>query len=67
MKALIILVLGIAVFACGSLFALQGADLVHWPLQSAMLGNRDWIERGVVVMLIGVALILTARRIRQNP
>ena len=65
MKAAIILVLGLLIFAAGALFALQGAGVVNWPQQSTMIGHRDWVEYGIVVALIGAALILTARRIRR--
>jgi len=64
MKSAIITVIGVIVLAAGLLFALQGADVVHWPAESFMLGKRDWIERGIVVILMGLALILTGRRIR---
>ncbi len=66
MKSLIVLILGLIVLAAGLLFTLQGAGVVHWPADSFMLDKTDWIERGIVVMLIGLALVLTARRIRQN-
>ena len=65
MKAAAILMLGILILAAGVPFTLQGAGLVHWPRESFMLDNRDWVERGIVVALIGLALILTAWRIRQ--
>jgi hypothetical protein len=65
MKATLILLLGIVVLAFGTLFTLQGAGVVHWPPQSFMLDQRDWIERGLVVALAGLALILTAWRIRK--
>jgi hypothetical protein len=65
MKAATILMLGILVLAAGVLFTLQGSGVVHWPRESFMLDNRDWVERGIVVALIGLALILTAWRIRQ--
>jgi hypothetical protein len=64
-KPAIILLLGIAVLAFGLLFTLQGAGVVHWPRESFMLDQRDWVERGIVVMLIGAALMLTAWRIRR--
>ena len=66
MKPKVILILGVIVLAAGVLFTLQGAGLVMWPRESFMLGNRDWIERGLVVVLIGVALMLTAWRIRSG-
>ena len=56
---------GIVVLAFGTLFTLQGAGVVHWPPESFMINQRDWIERGMVVILIGVALILTAWRTRK--
>ena len=65
MKATLILLLGIVVLGFGALFTLQGAGVVHWPPQSFMLDQRDWIERGLVVALAGLALILTAWRIRK--
>jgi hypothetical protein len=65
MKASLILLAGIVVLGFGTLFTLQGADIVQWPPQSMMINQRDWIERGVVVVLIGLALILTAWRIRK--
>jgi hypothetical protein len=65
MKAAIILLAGLVIFAFGSLFVLQGAGVVHWPPESFMINQREWIERGLVVALIGVALMLTAWRIRR--
>ena len=52
-------ILGLLVFAGGLArpFALQGAGVVHWPRESFMLGNRDWVEYGIVIALIGVALM----------
>ncbi len=66
MKSLIILILGAIVTAAGLLFTLQGASVVRWPASSFMLGDRDWTEYGIVIMLMGIALLLTARRIRQH-
>ncbi len=66
MKPAVIMVLGILVFAAGTLFALQGAGVVNWPQESTMIGHRDWVEYGIVIALIGIALILTARRIRRS-
>ena len=65
MKSNIILALGVIVLAFGLLFTLQGAGVVHWPPESFMINQPDWTERGIVVVLIGIALILTARRIRK--
>lgn len=66
MKAALVLLAGIVILAFGTLFTLQGAGIVHWPPESFMINQRDWIERGVVVILIGLALILASWRIRKN-
>ena len=67
MKSTIIFVIGVFVLAEGILFALQGSGLVAWPRQSFMINDHTWIERGIVVALIGAALILTAWRIQKKP
>ncbi|HWC62217.1 MAG TPA: hypothetical protein VG501_01250 [Rhizomicrobium sp.] len=64
MKPAVVLVLGLVVLAFGTLFMLQGAGVVHWPRESFMIDNRIWIERGLVVVLIGLALVATSWRIR---
>ncbi len=64
-KATLLVGAGVAAMGFGTLFALQGAGIVHWPPQSTMLDQRDWIERGIVVVLAGLAMILTAWRIRK--
>jgi hypothetical protein len=67
MKSTIIFIVGVFVLAEGILFALQGSGLVAWPRSSFMINDHDWIERGIVVALIGAALILTAWRIQKKP
>jgi hypothetical protein len=56
-------VFGLVLIVFGVLFALQGADIVHWPLESTMLGRSVWIGRGLMVAALGVATIFAARRI----
>jgi hypothetical protein len=65
MKPAAILAAGVIVLAFGILFMLQGAGVVAWPRESFMINDRIWIERGLVVVLIGVGLMLTAWRIRR--
>jgi hypothetical protein len=66
MKAAAIFLAGLVVLAFGTLFTLQGAGVVHWPPESFMINQREWTERGLVVALIGLALILTAWRINRK-
>jgi hypothetical protein len=59
-----LMVLGAVLILFGLFFALQGADIIHWPLESTMLGRGVWIRNGLGLAAIGVVLILGARRIR---
>ena len=63
MKVAVTFMLGAMVLAFGTLFTLQGAGVVRWPPESFMINQHDWTERGIVVALIGLGLILTAWRI----
>jgi hypothetical protein len=65
MKSGALLLAGVVVLAFGTLFMLQGAGVVHWPRESFMIDDRVWIERGLVVVLIGVAMVAAAWRIKR--
>ena len=54
-------VFGTVLVAAGGLFILQGANLVHWPANSFMLGVRQWIENGIVIAMFGAAALVAAR------
>jgi hypothetical protein len=62
MKALLSIA-GLVLTAMGALFALQGSGFVRWPAESFMIGQRAWIEYGVVILLVGIAMLFAARRI----
>ncbi len=59
-----LILLGAVLIVFGLFFALQGADIIHWPLQSSMLGRGAWIRNGLVLAAIGAVMTLGARRIR---
>ena len=59
-----LIVLGTLLILFGLFFALQGADIVHWPLESSMLGRGVWIRNGLGLAAVGVVMILGGRRIR---
>jgi ElaB/YqjD/DUF883 family membrane-anchored ribosome-binding protein len=37
---------------------------VNWPASSFMLDQRPWADRGAIAAVVGLLLILLARRIR---
>lgn len=59
-----LIVLGTVLILFGLFFALQGADIIHWPLESSMLGRGVWIRNGLALAAVGVVMILGARSIR---
>lgn len=43
--------------ALGLIWVLQGTGLLHWPVDSFMLGQGEWAWRGAEMALAGAALI----------
>ena len=60
-----LMVLGAVLFALGALWIGQGLGYIHWPRSSFMLDQRPWADRGAIVAVIGLLLILIARRWRR--
>ena len=58
----ILAVVGVALVLVGTLWALQGLDIVRWPASSFMLGDTTWTRNGVVTAVVGIVLIWFARR-----
>ena len=63
----LLVLLGVLAILMGGLWVLQGFGLVMWPADSFMLADRQWAVNGAIVMLLGVALIYVARRLRSSP
>ena len=61
----ILLVIGVLAALMGMLWIGQGLGYVHWPASSFMLDQGPWADRGAVLAVLGLALILAARRIRR--
>ncbi|HZG33254.1 MAG TPA: hypothetical protein VEZ59_08270 [Sphingopyxis sp.] len=55
-------IVGIAAIMMGGLWILQGLDIVRWPADSFMLGDRVWTRNGALLSLLGVVLIWLARK-----
>ncbi|WP_294295281.1 hypothetical protein [uncultured Sphingomonas sp.] len=57
--------IGFAAFAMGMLWVGQGLGWVRWPQSSFMIDQRPWITRGSVLAVLGLVLVLYARRSRR--
>ena len=55
-------IFGVLAVLMGLLWIGQGTGLVHWPASSFMLDQRPWAIRGVALVLVGVGLLIFARR-----
>jgi hypothetical protein len=55
-------VIGAALLAMGVLWACQGAGIIRWPAESFMIDARPWIYYGSVAALIGLVILVVARR-----
>ena len=54
--------IGFFLVAMGLFWAGQGASLIRWPAESFMVNARQWIYYGGGTAVIGLVLILLARR-----
>ena len=48
--------------AMGLFWAGQGVGLIRWPAESFMVNARQWIYYGGSTAVIGLVLVLLARR-----
>lgn len=60
-KALV--VIGVLATLMGLLWIGQGLGYIHWPASSFMLDQRPWADRGAALAVVGLLLILVARRV----
>ena len=60
-----LLALGVVLTLIGLLWIGQGLGYVHWPRSSFMLDRRPWADRGAVLAIVGLVLVLVARRLRR--
>jgi len=58
----ILTILGALLIVFGIFFALQGADIIRWPLESTMLGRSVWIRNGLIIAGLGAVLVAAARQ-----
>ena len=67
MRALrpILMIIGVLAALMGLLWIGQGLGYIHWPASSFMLDQRPWADRGAALAVLGLVLVLVARRIRR--
>ena len=60
----VLIALGAALALLGLLWIGQGLGFINWPASSFMLDQRVWADRGAGLSVVGLLLILVARRLR---
>ena len=58
----ILLIVGVFALLMGLLWVGQGLGMIHWPASSFMLDQRPWATRGAILAVVGVALIVFAKK-----
>ena len=57
-----LVILGIVILAAGVFFMAQGAGYIRWPAESFMVSQTRWIYYGGAIALVGLLIVLIARR-----
>ena len=57
-----LMIVGVAAVLMGLLWIGQGLGLIHWPASSFMLDQRPWATRGAILAVVGLALIVFAKK-----
>ncbi len=58
----LLLIVGVLALLMGLLWIGQGLGYIHWPASSFMLDQRPWATRGAILAVVGIVLIIVARR-----
>ncbi|MHA6722678.1 hypothetical protein [Sphingomonas sp. RS2018] len=61
----ILIVVGLAAAAMGLLWIGQGLGYIRWPQSSFMIDQSVWIDRGAILAVAGLAIVLLVRRVRR--
>ena len=59
----ILMIVGVLCALMGLLWIGQGLGYINWPASSFMLRQTEWADRGAVVAVIGLLMMLVARRL----
>ena len=58
----LLLIVGFLALAIGLLWIGQGTGVVKWPASSFMISQTQWIYYGAAVAVVGLIIIVVARR-----
>ena len=61
----LLIIIGVLATLMGLLWIGQGTGVVRWPASSFMIDMSEWTIKGAGLAVIGLLLILLARRIRR--
>ena len=61
-----LIVVGLLMAAMGVLWIGQGLGYVRWPASSFMIDQSPWVTRGAGLAVMGLVLIIAARRVRRR-
>jgi len=61
----LLMIVGILATLMGLLWIGQGTGVVRWPASSFMIDMSEWTVKGAGLAVVGLLLILVARRIRR--
>jgi len=61
MKTLLTIV-GLIIVAMGLVWMGQGAGYIRWPAESFMISQTQWVYYGGATALVGLILVVLARR-----
>ena len=61
----LLMIVGLLAVLMGLLWVGQGLGLIMWPSSSFMLADRQWAINGALLALVGLVLIVLARRRRR--
>ncbi len=58
----VLIAIGVLMTLMGLLWIGQGLGYIKWPASSFMLDQRPWADRGAILAVLGLSLVLVARR-----
>ena len=59
----LLMIVGILCALVGLLWVGQGTGIVRWPADSFMIGVSAWTIRGAALFVVGVGLLVYAKRV----